>query len=177
MDDETRLLPKSPYTKGIFEHNELHCYGFICNENTQNFLLEKYIENNDFVKKISAGDNQILALFASGKLGVLGDNGNGQLGLPLKRGENENIINEIFVYKPLINNDDSLNVNSYQIIDIACGEHFSLMLIAMNNRHYLYKLGYNQDDRYKDDIENISPIVSLNLLFTYFSFFECCVLI
>jgi alpha-tubulin suppressor-like RCC1 family protein len=165
-------LPKNPYTKGIFEQNELHCYGFISNENTKTFLLDKYIDKNDFVKKISAGENQILILFGSGKLGVLGDNANGQLGLPLKRGENENIINEIFVYKPNLidNNYVNLNVNSYQIIDIACGEHFSLLLVSINNKNYLYKLGYSQEDRYKDDIENISPIVS-------FIHLNCCIFI
>lgn len=165
MDDQTRLLPKNAYTKGIFEQNELHCYGFICKENTQDFLLEKYIDKNDFIKKISVGDNQILILFESGKLGVLGDNNNGQLGLPLKRGENENKYDDIYVYKPKIS--EEIDANNYQIIDVACGEHFSLMLIAMNNKnnnkHYLYKLGYHQDDRYRDDIETISPIVSLCL--------------
>ena len=165
MDDQTRLLPKNSYTKGIFEHNELHCFGFICNEITQSVSLEKYIDKNDYVKKIAAGDNQIMVLFGSGKLGVLGDNANGQLGLPFKKRENENIINEIYVYKPKIN--ENINLNSYQIIDIACGEHFSLLLIAMNNKHYIYKLGYNQEDRYRDDIESISPIVSLNIAFNY----------
>lgn len=100
-----------------------------------------------------------MILFASGKLGVLGDNANGQLGLPLKRGELENRIDQIFVYKPIISDNISWNSN-YQIIDIACGEHFSLLLIALNNKHYLYKLGYNQEDRYRDDIDSISPIVS-----------------
>lgn len=160
MDEQTRLLPKNTYTKEIFEHNELHCYGFICNQNTQDFFLDKYLDKSDFVKKITAGENQILVLFASGKLGILGDNANGQLGLPLKRGENENKYNEIFIYKPKLSQE--ININNYEIIDIAAGEHFSLILISLNNKHFLYKLGYNQEDRYRDDIDLIDPIVSFN---------------
>lgn len=131
MDEKTQLLPKNNYTKGIFEQNQLHCYGFICGQNTQDFLLQKYIDKADYVMKICVGDNQVLILFVSGKLGVLGENGNGQLRLPLKRGENDNKYNELYIYIPRISKE--INVYSNEIIDKACGEHFSLIMIAMNN--------------------------------------------
>ena len=152
------MLPKNLFTKSIFENNELHCYGLIPEEMKEIFSLEKSIGKNDHVKKIAAGSNHVLVLFASGKLGVIGDNTNGQLGLPFKRGENENKINEIFVYVPVIQ-DETFKI--YEIIDIACGESFSLLLICANNKNYLFRLGYNQEARYRDDIENINPIVIL----------------
>lgn len=123
----------------------------------ETFSLDKLIDKNDSVKKITAGSNHVLVLFNSGKLGVIGDNTNGQLGLPFKKGDNENKINEIFVYIPIIQDE---NFKKYEIIDIACGENFSLLLICAKNKNYLFRLGYNQEDRYRDDIEKINPIVN-----------------
>ncbi len=150
------MLPKNLHTKNIFENNELHCYGLIPEEMKETFSFDKLIDKNDNVKKISAGKHHILVLFASGKLGVIGDNSNGQLGLAFKKGESENKVNEIFVYIPVIQNE---SFNKYEIIDIACGENFSLLLVSVNNNNYLYRLGYSQEDRYRDDIEKINPIV------------------
>jgi len=156
LDDQTRLLPKNLNTKNIFEQNELHCYGIVPEEMKETFSLQKLIDKEDYVKKISAGNSHVLVLFSSGKIGVIGDNTNGQLGLPFKKGENENKINEIFVYIPKIQDE---SFSKYEIIDIACGENFSLLLISAKNCNFLFKLGYNQEDRYRDDIEKINPIV------------------
>lgn len=139
----------------------MHCYGLIPEEMKETFSLDKLIDKNDNVKKITAGNNHVLVLFASGKLGVIGDNTNGQLGLPFKKGENENKINEIYVFIPVIQDE---NFKTYEIIDIACGENFSLLLISANNKNFLFRLGYNQEDRYRDDIEKINPIV-ISLLY------------
>lgn len=126
----------------------------------ETFSLDKLIDKNDNVKKIAAGNNHVLVLFASGKLGVIGDNNNGQLGLPFKKGENDNKINEIYVYIPVIQDE---NFKKYEIIDIACGENFSLLLISANNKNFLFRLGYSQEDRYRDDIDKINPIVIILL--------------
>jgi len=129
------------------------------------FNLENIVDKNDTVKKITAGNNHVLVLFSSGKLGVIGDNTNGQLGLPFKKGESENKINEIFVYLPKIEDE---KFKKYEIIDIACGENFSLLLISANYKNYLFKLGYSQEDRYRDDIDLINPIVNINKIFLSF---------
>jgi len=137
----------------------LHCYGLISEEMKEAFNLEKVIDKNDFVKKISSGNNHVLVLFSSGKFGIIGDNTNGQLGLPFRKGEVENKFKEIFIYTPIINDE---KFKKYEIVDIACGDNFSLLLISANNKNFLFKLGYSQEDRYRDDIDDINPIVRFN---------------
>lgn len=159
-------MPKNFNTKSIFEKNELHSYGLVPDEMKETFSLEKIIDNRDNVKKISAGNNHFIVLFESGKIGVYGDNSNGQLGLPFVRAT-ENKVNKINIYVP---NFEEHYLKNYSIIDVACGENFSLLLVFCNQKNYLFRLGYSQEDRYRDDIDKINPIVfcfSIPIIFYY----------
>jgi len=108
------------------------------------------------LKKICIGKDHCIALFESGKISVIGDNHNGQLGIPFKK-TGDGILNkfdEWYTFAPEIETLKSKNV-----IDIACGDGFSLLLISENQKNVLIKLGYKQEDKYKDNIDAISPIV------------------
>lgn len=122
----------------------------------ETFLLDKITPKEDKLKKISVGDNHCIILFNSGKIAVFGDNSNGQLGISFKKGDKDNNRNELVMINPDLNND---NIKNYEIIDIACGQNFSLLLISANSVNYLYKFGFKQEDRYRDDIDEVNPIV------------------
>jgi alpha-tubulin suppressor-like RCC1 family protein len=120
------------------------------------------------LRKICIGKNHSIALFESGKISVLGDNHNGQLGIPFKKTCEGNKFDEWYTFSPEI---DTLKNSS--VIDIACGDDFSLLLISENQQNILVRLGYKQEDKYRDNIEDISPIVNLkeNLINMFFIFY------
>jgi len=118
--------------------------------------LEKLIDKDDFIKKICTGIDHVLILFSSGKLGIFGDNSKGQLGLPLKSLEMENKINELLIYIPKIQDD---RFKKHTIVDIACEDDCSLLLIEANNKNYLFRVGYREEDYHRDKLENLNIIV------------------
>ena len=123
--------------------------------------ISKYTKS--FVRKIVCGSNHCLILFNDGQLAGFGGNEDGQLGLDLiKHGNyvNEIKTNRFAIYDPVART----NITEYDIIDIAAGDNFSLIVVRANLRNVLIRLGLRPEDKYRDDHASINPvnIVELN---------------
>lgn len=163
---ETLLLPKNPSSKqkNIVE-NKLIVYGTCCPgfSNTSLNLLEY---SSSTVKKIVSGENHVLILFSDGKLYGIGSNTNGQLGLKL------DINGGCLMKLTLINlNFESYNDYKslkYDVIDIAAGDLFSLVLIKFSGitNPILVRLSINDRDKYSDTFNNIPTLRIENISHT-----------
>ena len=118
---ETKLLPKNEHTRNELELDELTVYGSAPAE-LRKILLETY--GRKPIKKIICGKSHCLLLFNNNNLYGFGSNEYGQLGLPIET----KICNKIT--KISLNFGD---LENFEIIDIAAGDEFSLILLKNNN--------------------------------------------
>ena len=175
INEETKLLPKNDATRNEIELEELYVFGSAPEELRKN-LLEAY--GRKPVKKIVLGKSHCLILLNNNKLIGFGSNEDGQLGIDL----NTKICNKITNIPITINNiNDNHNM---QIIDIAAGEDFSLVLLKNSeDQTILIKFGANIRNRYvknpnikvqkieklPDGVDNISKIFAFEKRIMFFT--------
>ena len=125
ITEETRLLPKIPATKADLEGEELYVFG-AAPPNLKKVLLEGY--GRKPVKKIVCGKSHCIILLTNNRLIGFGSNEEGQLGLPLETKVCEQITQ-------LTINLANINMENSEILDIAAGNEFSLILIRTQDNH------------------------------------------
>lgn len=137
INNNTILLPKNEATKDELETEKLYIYGSVTPQ-LQQVLLEQYGPNP--IIKIVCGKNHCLILLTNNRLRGFGSNLMGQLGIPLETKIAENIT-EININIP--------NLGQYQILDIAAGDDFSLILIRTpDNQTKIIKFGIDIINNY-----------------------------
>ena len=154
------LLPKSDDNIHI-DDNEVHLFGNFSQKTEEIFKFPK----EERIRKISVGKKHAIILFYTGRIAVIGDNSNGQLGLPLKNSceTNKDLIENWLLYYPKLDNLKYAVIN-----DIACGDNYSLLLLNNHNHNenerginYLIRFGYKEENRYKENLEKINVIVRI----------------
>ena len=140
INEETKLLPKNDATRNEIELEELYVFGSAPEELRKN-LLEAY--GRKPVKKIVLGKSHCLILLNNNTLIGFGSNEEGQLGLPLK----DKICNKITRIPITCQNIG--DIQNLEIIDIAAGEDFSLVLLKnAEDQTILIKFGIDVINRY-----------------------------
>ena len=122
IDESTRLLPKNDLTKNLIEKTQINCFGAVPFNSRQ---------INGKVKKIVCGLSHCLLLIKENNIKNLygfGLNDEGQLGLEIKNASQDN---QDTYYKINIP-QNIIHIQNYEIIDIAAGDNFSLILIRDN---------------------------------------------
>ena len=127
INEQTRLLPKIKNQPSELEMEELFVFGSAPPELRQQ-LLEGYGRNP--VKKIVCGKSHCIILLNNNRLIGFGSNGEGQLGLSLET-------KECLQITQLPINVQNINMENSQIIDIAAGDEYSLILIRTPDEHSL----------------------------------------
>ena len=139
INNETILLPPTEATKAELETEQLFLYGSLP-QTLEKFLLEGYGPHP--VIKIVCGKYHCIILLTNNRLLGFGLNDSGQLGLPLETKELTNIT-ELSINLP------NINLPQYQILDIAAGDEFSLILIRTDdNRTRIIYFGINEINKY-----------------------------
>jgi alpha-tubulin suppressor-like RCC1 family protein len=158
LEFSKNLLQKSEDNHQIND-NEIHVFGNFSQKTEEIFKFPK----EETIRKISLGKKHAIVLFFSGRIAVIGDNSNGQLGLPLKNSceTNKDFIENWLLYYPKVD-----NLRNAIIHDIACGDMYSLLLLnndCNNDRgiNYLIRFGFKEENRYKENIEKLSVIVRM----------------
>ena len=138
INNDTILLPKNEATKDEFETDKLYIYGSDIPE--KSILIEGHGHNP--VIKIVCGKYHCIILLAGNMLRGIGSNDMGQLGLPLET-EKVTDMTELNINIP------NMNLEGYQILDIAAGDSFSLILIRTpDNQIRIIKFGIDIRDKY-----------------------------
>ena len=122
IDESTRLLPKREATRSLIEKTQINCFGAVPFNSRQ---------INGKVKKIVCGLSHCLLLIKENNIKNLygfGLNDEGQLGLEIKNASQDN---QDTYYKINIP-QNIIHIQNYEIIDIAAGDNFSLILIRDN---------------------------------------------
>ncbi len=127
INEETRLLPKNNATKNELELEELYVFGS-APEELRKVLLEGY--GRKPVKKIVCGKSHCIILLNNNSLIGFGSNAEGQLGLALEK-------KDYLQITQLPINIPNINMENSQILDIAAGDEYSLVLIRTQEEHYL----------------------------------------
>lgn len=168
FDDEiienTILLPANPNNnKNVIKENKLYVFGNECLGFDNNILNIKEISNTN-IKKIVSGDNHVLILFSDGRLFGIGNNTEGQLGLRL---EQENLYLTKLLEIRIDLSNTSFSGNKYEILDIAAGNNYSLILVKFNNSNTadVIKFGLNQSDKYSDDLKSLKVVYLISDLY------------
>ena len=133
LNNETIILPKNDATKIEFETEKLYIFGSVPLD-LQTVLMEGYAQNErNPVVKIVCGKYHCIILLTNNRLLGFGLNDMGQLGLPLETKEATHLT-RLNINIPEINLDNS------QILDIAAGDEFSLILIQTqdNQKKIIY---------------------------------------
>ena len=143
------VFPENEKSNHILDSNKLIFYGLL--EGIK--ILSFDLPSNRFVKKIVIGKNHILILLDSHEMGILGSNSNGQLGLPLM----EKFVEKIEFNKLKFSEEEEEVNKKQEIIDIACGDDYSMVLIINDlNEKFLYHLEVKKEEKYLDDDEDTS---------------------
>ena len=138
-NQDTILLPIQEATRNHLEEDSVYVFGSVPPE-LQKFLIEQYGQNP--VIKIACGKYHCLILLTNNKLIGFGLNTMGQLGLSVETKEATHIT-EININ---INNEI---LGEYQILDIAAGDDYSLILIRTgNNNIKIIKFGMDLVNKY-----------------------------
>ena len=125
INEETRLLPKNNATKEELETEELFVFGSAPQE-LRKVLLEGY--GRKPVKKIVCGKSHCIILLTNNRLIGFGSNEEGQLGLSLET-------KECLQITQLTINVQNINLENSQILDIAAGDEYSLILVRAQDEH------------------------------------------
>ena len=122
-------------------------------QTTNPILLKTYTKNeNATITKIVCGNGHCLFLTSEFKLYGFGENEQGQLGIPLDTPNHKyiNTVQEIQI--PNL-------PNTSQIVDIAAGDYFSLVLIRNEDgRYQVIKFGINERDKYKTNLQKYNNV-------------------
>lgn len=156
IDNNTRLLPDLNNNALSSASRELQVFGKLFPEFNKETL---YINNlsKSAIRKIAFGDEHLLILFEDGSLFGLGKNNLGQLGQTIgKDGNQFSEFIRVDLNKRILG---IIKANKYEVIDIACGNSFSLLFIKANNECRIIRLGINEEDKYKDDFNDIRVMV------------------
>ena len=121
INNETILLPKNEATKDELETERLYIYGSVPPE-LKSVLMEDNNHERNKVKKIVCGKYHSIILLRNNRILGFGLNEMGQLGLPLET-------KEVTHMTELNINIPNVNLGNFQILDIAAGDDFSLILI------------------------------------------------
>ena len=162
INNETILLPPNENTKDEFETSQLFIYGSVPPE-LQRVLLEGENGPNSVVK-IVCGKYHCVILLTNNKLLGFGLNDTGQLGLPLTT-------KEVTQITELNINIPNIDLGQYQILDIAAGDEFSLILIrTADNQTKIINFGTNLMNKYvsipntpSQSLENIPNDIANNI--------------
>ena len=160
IDESTRLLPKNDLTKNLIEKTQINCFGAVPFNSRQ---------INGKVKKIVCGLSHCLLLIKENNVKHLygfGLNDEGQLGLEIKNASQDNQDTYFRINIP----QNIIHIQNYEIIDIAAGDNFSIILIRdnqgnnnninennmimnennINNSNYhLIKFGIDENEKYR----------------------------
>jgi alpha-tubulin suppressor-like RCC1 family protein len=150
------LLPKNDETKSLLEKNEIHTFGQVP-ENLRNHIINLNKHTNSYIKKIVFGDNHCLILMNNSELFGFGDNENGQLGVNIKK--DNNYINDLLSISLSLP-----DIKVFEILDIAAGNNFSLVLIKHKQQTLLIRLGIKEEDKYKSDLDQVFTAVKISLI-------------
>ena len=167
INEETRLLPKNDATRNELEMEELYVFGSVSDE-VRKVLLEGYGQKP--VKKIVCGRSHCIILLKDNRLMGFGSNEEGQLGLPLETKQCEQI-----TQLPINLND--INLENSEILKIAAGDEFSLILIKTQDGHNLIvRFGTDIINKYANipntKCQNIEKLPELNSNVTNIKAFE-----
>ena len=162
ISNTTLLLPKNDTNRNkVLDQNKLHLFGCIY-PGSQNIILNY---SKSAIKKITSGLEHCLLLFNDGKLFGLGKNNYGQLGQKITI--EGNIYDKLSPIAIDLNHIPEYKNSPIEIIDIACGDKVSHVLVKVKTNTILLKFGISEKDIYRDDVESITVIVSL---FPYYIF-------
>ena len=138
-NQDTILLPIQDATRQELETENLYIFGSVPLE-LQKFLLEGYGRNP--VVKIACGKYHYIILLTNNRLIGFGLNNVGQLGLPVETKE----VTQITELKINLPNE---NLGDFEILDIAAGDEYSLILIRTQDNHFkIIKFGMDNIHKY-----------------------------
>ena len=122
LNNDTILLPKNEATKQELETDRLYIFGSVPPD-LKSVLMEGFApQEHNPVVKIVCGKYHCIILLTQNRLYGFGLNDMGQLGLPFETKEATHLTQ-------LNINIPEINLNNFQILDIAAGDEFSLILI------------------------------------------------
>ena len=142
LNHETVLLPKNEATKQELETDRLYIFGSVPPE-LKTVLMEGYAsQEHNPVVKIVCGKYHCIILLTQNRLLGFGLNDMGQLGLPFETKEATHLT-ELHI------NISEINLDHFQILDIAAGDEFSLILIqTQDNQKKLINFGSDLINKY-----------------------------
>ena len=138
INNQTKLLPKNEDTRNELETEELFVFGSAPPE-LRKVLLEGY--GRKPVKKIVCGKSHCIILLTNNRLIGFGSNEEGQLGLSLET-------KECLQITQLSVNIPNLNMDNSEIIDIAAGDEYSLILVRTQEDDTLIRFGTDIINKY-----------------------------
>ena len=138
INNQTKLLPKNEDTRNELETEELFVFGSAPPE-LRKVLLEGY--GRKPVKKIVCGKSHCIISLTNNRLIGFGSNEEGQLGLSLETKECPQITQ-------LSVNIPNLNMENSEIIDIAAGDEYSLILVRTQEDDSLIRFGTDIINKY-----------------------------
>ena len=142
LNNDTILLPKNEATKQELETDRLYIFGSVPT-NLKSVLMEGFApQEHNPVVKIVCGKYHCIILLTQNRLYGFGLNDMGQLGLPFETKEATHLTQ-------LNINIPEINLNNFQILDIAAGDEFSLILIqTQDNQKKIINFGSDLINKY-----------------------------
>ena len=142
LNNDTILLPKNEATKQELETDRLYVFGSVP-PNLKTVLMEGYAQQeHNPVVKIVCGQYHCIILLTQNRLYGFGLNDMGQLGLPFETKEATQLT-QLHINVP------GINLDNFQILDIAAGDEFSLILIqTQDNQKKIINFGSELINKY-----------------------------
>ena len=163
LNNDTILLPKNEATKQELETDRLYIFGSVPPD-LKSVLMEGFApQEHNPVVKIVCGKYHCIILLTQNRLYGFGLNDMGQLGLPFETKEATHLTQ-------LNINIPEINLNNFQILDIAAGDEFSLILIqTQDNQKKIINFGSDLINKYiqvenppTQKVEKIPDEVNIN---------------
>ena len=163
LNNDTVLLPKNEATKQELEADRLYIFGSVPPD-LKTVLMQQYAQNeHNPVVKIVCGKFHGIILLTQNRLFGFGLNDMGQLGLPFETKEVTRLT-ELHINIP------EINLDNFQILDIAAGDEFSLILIqTQDNQKKIINFGSELINKYiqiqnppTQKVEKIPDEVNIN---------------
>lgn len=157
INNTTLLLPKNEYSKDkFFDEGKIYVFGKIHDSfaNT-NFAVSQYSKSP--LKKVVCGIDHGLFLFNDGNLFGVGNNTYGQLGQEIKK--DGNTYSSLTLLKVQL---EGFKDKKLDILDIAAGNSFSLILVKPqgSEQNYVIKFGITDKARYADAYAELETTVN-----------------